>query len=286
MFTEKLECIDYTVSKTPFKIVACSSCGFQFTNPRPSEKEIISYYKSEDYISHSNTSKGLINKIYQLANQFTLNQKYNLISKNREVKRLLDYGCGAADFIGYLSKKGINVVGLEPDEDARILGKSNHDVDIQSIEKLQNFEEERFDTITLWHVMEHIHKLKETLKLLCNCLENNGYVYIAVPNPDSHDAAHYGKYWAAYDVPRHLYHFTKKDVLQLAKENGLTFVESLPMYLDSFYVSMLSEKYKTGKVKLIYAFFVGLKSNLLASKKDNTYSSQIYVFRKPKKQLL
>jgi predicted SAM-dependent methyltransferase len=128
----------------------------------------------------------------------------------------------------------------------------------------------------MWHVLEHVYHLKRDIAELVRILKPDGSLIIAVPNMSSKDAKQYKEFWAAYDVPRHLYHFQKETIVNLMSQFNLSCKEILPMKFDSYYVSMLSEKYKNGK--LVSGVLNGLKSNLDA--KSGGFSSQIYVFRK------
>lgn len=281
--TDFLTCKDYTVSKTDFIIKACSSCGFKFTSPRPSANEIGPYYKSEDYISHSDTKKGMVSRLYHWVRSYTLIKKLQLVM-HHSVKQgtILDYGCGTGAFLGMCSKNKWNVFGIEPDADARKIAKETNNV--QSAPSVGDFSvlypNQKFDAITMWHVLEHIHDLEELFILLSDRLNDKGVLIIAVPNCSSYDAKKYGKHWAAYDVPRHLYHFIPKDIKRLMEDRGYKQIEIRPMVFDSFYVSMLSEKYLTGKINYFKAFVTGLRSNLKANKSGTEFSSQIYVFKK------
>jgi predicted SAM-dependent methyltransferase len=111
-------------------------------------------------------------------------------------------------------------------------------------------------------------------------LKDEGIAFIALPNHKSWDTQYYKKQWAAWDVPRHLYHFSMDTFSNLAKKHGFKIVEILPMKFDAFYVSLLSEKYRTNKMNYIKALFQGMKSNRWAKKNNNNYSSLIYVLRK------
>jgi 2-polyprenyl-3-methyl-5-hydroxy-6-metoxy-1,4-benzoquinol methylase len=273
-----LQCKDYTVTNEVFDIVQCSSCGFKFTNPRPNDEDLGKYYESEEYISHSRTNKGLIYRLYHIARNYTLSNKYNLV-KNTSAKKLLDIGCGTGEFLNFCQSKDMQVVGVEPSDKARDFAISEYNLEIHKEDFLQT-SEDKFDAITMWHVLEHVPNLNKRLEEIHNLLNNNGYLYIAVPNCESCDAQLYRQYWAAYDVPRHLYHFTKKDIYNLADKHSFAVDKILPMKLDSFYVSMLSEKYKNGKINYLSAFIIGLLSNIKAGK-DN-YSSLIYVLKKAK----
>jgi len=271
-----LTCKDYTVSQDNFEIVECTKCQFHYTTPIPIESEIGGYYKSESYISHSSTNKGLINKIYQKVRNFTLKQKVKLITKYAKGKNHLDIGAGTGHFINATSKAGFNSVGLEPDSDARQLATKNFKVNINPLEDLQGLENNSQDIITMWHVLEHVYNLREDLKKITSVLKDDGTMIVAVPNMNSYDAKKHKEFWAAYDLPIHLYHFTPNDIRNLFDHYNMEVKEILPMKFDSYYVSMLSEKYKGGNN--IAAFFTGLKSNMKANRE--TYSSQIYILQK------
>lgn len=279
-FEEYLTVKDYTVSQEQFKIVTCKKCGFIFTNPRPDGEVIGKYYKDESYISHTNTSKGLISKIYQEVRKFTLKGKLNLINTLSPQKgKLLDVGCGTGMFLNVARENGWRVNGIEPDAGARAIAEEINQIKVKE-QILSSFQTETFDIISLWHVLEHIHQLNETIEWLKDRLSKHGSIIIAVPNHESKDAEIYQQQWAAYDVPRHLYHFTQKSIEELFNKHGFQLRETLPMKFDSFYVSMLSTKYQTGKINYAKAFVDGLKSNLNASKQKQNYSSLIYVFKK------
>jgi 2-polyprenyl-3-methyl-5-hydroxy-6-metoxy-1,4-benzoquinol methylase len=279
-FDTYLESEDYTVSRETFKIVSCSSCQFKFTNPIPDLEKLGLYYKSEEYVSHSNSNKGLINSIYQVVRKYTLLKKLKLISKFYRTGNLLDIGCGTGEFLDICKQAKWNVKGIEPDEGARKMATENFSLDVGPEEELKDLTDQSYDAITMWHVLEHVPNLKERMVELKRLLKPNGIIIIAVPNCNSLDAKIYGKYWAAYDVPRHLYHFTPKDMDELVKQFELKVFNILPMIFDSFYVSMLSEKYKNGKVNLIRSMWNGLRSNLNSMKTGKTSSSQIYLIKK------
>lgn len=265
---------DYTVSQEEFNIVKCDQCSFLYTNPRPTSNSIGDYYKSEDYISHTNKSNSPVNLAYKLARTQTLKWKFNLTSKSNP-KTILDYGCGTGHFLNYCKKKGLDVNGFEPDQNARIIAKEHLGKRIfTSPNEISN----SYDVITLWHVLEHIHELDAVISWLKNHLAENGRLVIAVPNPDSFDAQYFKEHWAAYDVPRHLYHFTKSSLTELATKHSFCVESIQPMKLDSFYVSLLSNQYKHSGFKPFDSFIKGFKSNTYA-KKDMNYSSLIYVLK-------
>ena len=280
-FSPYLSCKDYTCSGEQFNLVQCSSCDFVFTNPVPKEEEIGSYYQSEEYISHSNTSKGIINSLYKTVRNITIQQKLKLVGQFNDGKKLLDIGCGTGEFLNSCQKAGYDVKGVEPSEIARKQAQDNYGLQIETEEILNNTLPNSIDLITMWHVLEHVYPLNDRMASIKKLLKPKGVAFIAVPNRNSFDAKHYGEFWAAYDVPRHLYHFTPKNIFDLCKKFELQLIKTLPMKFDAFYVSMLSEKYKNnGKANLLKAFWIGLLSNLKA-KKEESYSSQIYILQNP-----
>jgi 2-polyprenyl-3-methyl-5-hydroxy-6-metoxy-1,4-benzoquinol methylase len=279
-----LECIDYTVSKETFKLVSCNNCGFIFTNPIPDINDLGRYYKSNEYISHSNTSKGLVNSIYQFVRKYTLVKKLQLINnatKKSAAKNLLDVGCGTGEFLNTCKNAGWQVQGIEPDDDARNLAVNNYQLTINQESHLDAIAAESFSCITMWHVLEHVPDLNARIQQLKKILTNDGKIIVAVPNCSSYDAQYYKQFWGAYDVPRHLHHFKPNDIELLFGNNGMKVERVLPMVFDSFYVSLLSEKYKHNSTNLLAGFYRGLVSNMkAASKNNNTYSSQIYIISK------
>ncbi len=274
-----LKCKDYTVSKDIFDIVKCKSCGFAFTNPRPIEEKIGGFYESDEYISHSNTSKGVINSIYQKVRNYTISKKISLLKTLSSEKKLLDIGSGTGEFLNAAKQKGFDVTGAEPSETARSFSNKTYNLNVTNESSLSSYSPDSFDFITMWHVLEHVYHLNDRILEIKRLLSIDGHVIIAVPNLNSYDAKHYEEHWAAYDLPRHLYHFSPETIEMLFEKHGLKLVKKLPMIFDSFYVSMLSEKYKTGKSNLLKALYVGLKSNVKARTNKN-YSSQIYIFKK------
>lgn len=273
---------DYTVSGKVFPIEECNNCTLRFTQDVPDQDEIGPYYKSDDYISHTNTNEGIISKLYQKVRNRTMRQKASLIKKytRQAAGNLLDLGCGTGTFLNTMKTEGWAVAGLEPDMDARKMAKQLYGIDVLPSHELYNLPDAGFDAITMWHVLEHVHELQEYVVQLKRVLRDNGKLFVAVPNYTSRDADIYQQYWAAYDVPRHLYHFSPKAMETLMNRNGFRVEKMLPMWYDSFYVGMLSSKYKYGKTNYIGAGLHGLSSNINALNNTKECSSVIYVIRK------
>jgi 2-polyprenyl-3-methyl-5-hydroxy-6-metoxy-1,4-benzoquinol methylase len=265
-----------------FEVWECSTCTFRFTQNAPREDQIIRYYQSSDYISHSDTKEGFVNKLYHTVRNYTLKTKRNLVNRVTGLKAgsLLDVGAGTGAFAGIMQDGGWKVTGLEPDVTARANALINHNLQLQELTALNRFNNESFDVITMWHVLEHVHDLHGYLKTFRRILKPAGRLIIAVPNYTSYDAAVYKEYWAAYDVPRHLYHFSTNSMEILLGDEGLRLQAVKPMWFDSFYVSMLSEKYKSGRENFFRAIWVGFVSNLKALFNVKNCSSVIYIIGK------
>ena len=275
-----VEAEDHNVSKDRFNIVECNDCSFRFTNPIPSEGTIGDYYKSENYVSHSGTKKGFINRVYHVVRSRAIRQKEKLASKHSTAKNILDIGCGTGDFLAYCKSLNWNALGLEPDESARKIAIESNLIEAKPLNHLYAVEENTFDVISMWHVLEHVYNLNDDIEQYKKILKQDGVLIVAVPNCSSKDAEHYGANWAAYDLPIHLYHFRPNNMKKLFSNHGMEVVEILPMKYDAYYISMISEKYKGGNI--FSGFLNGFKSNLAANAKNNKYSSQIYVIKQQK----
>ncbi len=275
-FNNYMICDDYSVTGESFALVQCTNCSLVFTNPRPGIDNLSRYYQSDEYISHTNKASSFINIVYKIIRRYTLSQKVKLIGRINEKKgTVLDYGCGTGDFVKAARKSGWEAFGYEPDIKARnIASNNNPDAILESVQKAPD----NLDVITTWHVVEHISELKATIKELRKKLKKGGYLIVAVPNLRSFDAKYYKEFWAAYDVPRHLYHFDQNSMEFLAKKLKLSIIDVHPMKFDSFYVSMLSEKYKRNG-SIINAMKIGYLSNKKA-KRSKEYSSLIYILKK------
>ncbi len=270
---------DHSVSGEVFTLKRDSIYDYLITSPQPSLEQLPNYYKSEDYISHTNSKRNIFEAVYHMVRKVSISKKVNLInSQFTEDKKILDIGCGTGDFLHAVKKEDWNVVGIEPNESARQIAISKVGKDIYDTDHLMSLPSDTFDIITLWHVLEHLPKLEEHIQLIKSLLKENGTLIVAVPNYNSFDANHYKQFWAAYDVPRHLWHFSRKAIQTLFGTVQLNVEKELPMKFDSYYVSLLSEKYKSGFMNPFKAFWIGLKSNLKANR-TKEYSSIIYILK-------
>ena len=274
-----LEVKDHSVSGEDFQLLHNDELDMLETFPQPNPENLSEYYNSEDYISHTDTQRNLLEKVYHMVRNISLKRKLKLINSFKtEEKALLDIGCGTGDFLETAKSDNWKVTGIEPNENARQIANSKTNNSVFEIEHLTELKANSFDVITLWHVLEHLPNLKMHTKLFKHLLKPNGTLVIAVPNFKSYDAKYYKNFWAAYDVPRHLWHFSKTSIKQLFKKEGLVLKKTLPMVFDAYYVSLLSEKYKSGFMNPIKAFWVGMRSNQKA-KESKEYSSHIYILK-------
>ncbi len=267
---------DHSVSKENFELLLDEELQLLKTHPQPSLDVLPKYYESDDYISHTDGKRSLFEKVYHVIKSYSLKKKVSLINSfHPEKGRLLDIGAGTGDFLATAKANGWQITGLEPSEKARNSAISKG---VSFENDINNIENQSFDVVTMWHVLEHVPNIEQQIKDLKRLLKPNGTIIIAVPNFKSFDANYYKEFWAAYDVPRHLWHFSKISIEKLFARENLKLVKILPMVFDSFYVSLLSEKYQNGKMNFFKAFYIGLKSNVKA-KQSLEYSSHIYVIK-------
>ncbi len=274
---DKYHIRDHFLSDEMFFLTKCNHCDFLFTNPRPEKSQLGKYYQSEDYFSHSKKKKGLITFLYDSIKKYSLRKKYNLISGYKNRGHILDIGCATGEFLNHFKNHAWETKGIEPAEEPRNFAINNFHLDVKPEELLNELAEDSFDVISMWHVLEHVPDLNERMQQISRLLKKNGLLVIALPNYQSWDGQHYQNYWAGYDVPRHLYHFSEKTITALLDKYNFSMIKKVPMKFDSFYVSLLSEKYKSGKLKYSSAFLNGLKSNMHAKKHGNNFSSLIYL---------
>jgi 2-polyprenyl-3-methyl-5-hydroxy-6-metoxy-1,4-benzoquinol methylase len=267
---------DHSVSKEEFELLLDEDLQLLKTYPQPSPSLLPKYYESEDYISHTDGKRTLFEKTYQYIKNYSLKKKISLIeSFHPEKGHILDIGTGTGDFLVMAKQNGWKTSGIEPSTKAKNIAIAKGVSFQENIEKIKDHQ---FDVITMWHVLEHVPNIKQEIKELKRILKPKGTLIIAVPNYKSFDAKHYKSFWAGYDVPRHLWHFSKNAIEKLFGLENMKLVQTLPLIFDSFYVSLLSEKYKTGSMNYFKAFWIGLRSNIKA-KQSLEYSSHIYIIK-------
>ncbi len=270
---------DYFLTGEEFSLFSCKSCGLVFTNPRPKLENLGLYYQSDKYYSHTSSQGGIIPFIYRKVKEINLKTKFKQVTAGSVINKVLDIGCGTGDFLNVCKKSGIEIFGIEPDSKARYLAKEILKVEILHPDQSEKIPDESFDLITMWHVLEHVPDLKKQISELSRIIKKGGKVVIALPVYESYDAEVYKEKWAAWDVPRHLYHFNKAVINKMMLANDFKPGNVYPMKWDSFYVSMLSEQYLKSAFGIVKAFFVGFLSNIKARNSGN-YSSLVYTFIK------
>lgn len=263
---------DYFLSQEEFFLKRNPEFGFLETHPRP--ENLNPYYDSEDYISHSDAKEKMIDKAYQWIKKLNIRQKFQRLKRPESGMKLLDYGCGTGDFLLYAKKKNWEISGVEPNPVAKNIAIQKLGKEVLHYSELKDIPT-TFDTITLWHVLEHIPNLYEFIEELKTHLNPDGEIFIAVPNYQSFDAKFYKEYWAAYDVPRHLWHFSPESMQLLFARFGMKIENTYPLWFDSFYISLLSEKYKRKKWGFLRAILIALISNLNGLFTGN-FSSLVY----------
>jgi len=274
--------IDHSVSKESFVIMQCQNCSFQFTNPRPRVDSIGRFYESDEYISHTNKANSPINLIYKLVRKYSTQNKVQLLNTiiPKAKGKVLDYGAGTGYFLQAMNKAGWKTYGVEPNQAARQLAEQTTNIQIAPDLSALDTHNKKLDVITLWHVLEHVHDLNKVFIALKGLLKEKGRMIIAVPNIASLDNTIYQEEWAAYDIPRHLYHFNQESMRTFILKHGMRIKKTYPMRFDSYYISLLSQKYKTGKSNYIKSFINGYKSNSYAKNNHNNFSSLIYEIKK------
>lgn len=277
-----ITCTDHYASGEVFRLFRCEDCGFLFTQDAPVEAEIGRYYETPDYISHSDTHRGLMNRVYHVVRRYMLSRKAALVKRTAGMSRgsLLDIGTGTGYFANEMQTRGWEVKAIEKNAGARAFAHEHFQLEVDAEEALNEYADASFDVITLWHVMEHLEHLNETWERLAALLKADGVLIVAVPNAVSYDAAKYREWWAAYDVPRHLWHFSPSTMQQFGAKHGFKLAEQHPMPFDAFYVSMLTERYKGSRLPFLRGLWTGEKAWFSSLAKKGRSSSMIYVFRK------
>ena len=270
---------DYFLTQEDFEIYRCPHCGLLFTWPRPNDSELGRYYKSDDYLSHNESKKGIIPFIYNRVKRVNIKNKFNIATTAAKGKRMLDFGCGVGDFIFYAKQNGYEVAATDVSDNARNAAAKKLGATLPSPHQVFEMPDNSFDIITMWHVLEHIGDLKTQIFHLDRLLAQDGRLVIALPDYLSYDAQHYQEMWAAYDVPRHLNHFDKNSLQNLFSTTQLKLVDTKPLKWDSYYISMMSEKYRGASLSFVRGLVQGFKSNR-AARKSGEYSSMVYIFER------
>jgi 2-polyprenyl-3-methyl-5-hydroxy-6-metoxy-1,4-benzoquinol methylase len=278
-FSEFLKLKDYFLTGEEFRILKCENCEFLFTNPQPEIENLQLYYQSDNYISHSGSKKGILNRYYHTGRNYAVKLKHNLVTKYASGSKVIDIGCGTGELLMQFKRNNWETYGIEPNGKARVIAREKNNIQVGEEEDLETLKSGTFDVVMMWHVLEHVADLNKKIRQVKKIMKKEGTFFVALPNCKSRDASIYGKYWAAYDVPRHLYHFTQNTTRTLFNNFQMDIEKIIPMKLDAYYISLLSEKYRNGKINWTRALINGFRSNRYARKNNTEYSSLIYVVK-------
>ena len=276
-FSLYLNTKDFFFTQEEFSLTKCKNCNLVFTNPIP--ENLSKYYETPDYLSHNTGDNGMLGRIYSILRNLNIKRKYNLVNKYNKQGNILDIGCGTGELLRFFKNNDWNTIGIEPNNSARKFTQSKHNITVFEENKLLTLPLGSFDVISMWHVLEHVPDLHNRLSQVSKLLKKDGTIFIALPNLLSPDSVKYKEYWSALDVPRHLYHFTQETFTKLILQHNMKLIHAEPMKFDSYYVSMLSEKYLKNKCHIPKAIKNGFLSNIKAKNKNN-YSSMIFVVKK------
>lgn len=275
---------DLFLTNEAFEIHECLKCGLLFTEPRPKPEEIGKYYQSEEYYSHQENKKGFVPRIYEAVKSVNLKKKYKMATKGLKPGKMLEIGCGAGDFLHTMEKHGWTCTGIEPSESAKEIATKKVKATLLNPQEIGQLENESFDLITMWHVLEHVDNLKEEIQQLQRLLKKGGRLILALPNFKSADAQYYKEYWAAYDVPRHLNHFCRESINNIFKTTDFKRIKTDKLVWDAYYISFMSEKYMNHSLPLLKGAWKGLRSNCKA-RKNGEWSSLVYILERPKQKI-
>ena len=278
----QFNCTDHFVSNKEFLVFKCERCGFSFTQDYPEESEIARFYESDNYISHNDTSEGFSNKLYRFSRSIMLRRKKKLIQNITGLKKgnILDIGSGTGHFVNAMKNAGWRAKGIEINENARNFAITHFDVNITTPDKIPAIEADAFDCVTLWHVLEHFHDPYKYISEIYRLVKPGAICVIALPNCSSYDAEHYKRFWAAWDVPRHLWHFNPTTFRNFSEQSGFKLESLRTLPLDVFYISRLSEKYKGSSLSFLKGMSKALVFSFLSVFKKKKSSSVIYILRK------
>lgn len=273
---------DNFLSNEEFDVFRCIDCGFIFTQDHPDEENISDYYKSEDYLSHNDNVKSLSAFLYRIARELMLKRKLRIIRKTSGLSTgvLLDIGSGSGHFAAFLKKHGWRVSGIEINKTVRERSSTEYDFPVFAPDQLSSLQSESFDCVTLWHSLEHFQDPFKYTNEIKRLLKPGGICILALPNSSSCDAEYYREFWGAWDVPRHLWHFRPETVRLFSEKSAFAVSGILRLPFDVYYVSTLSEKYRSAGLPMVSGLIKALWFSLLSVFRINNSSSLIYILNK------
>lgn len=276
------QCKDFTISNESFYLLKCPSCNIVYTLDPPSESDTKRYDKLDLKLRLGDSPRGLTGRLYYHIRNLMLIRKAHIVEKQayRTSGSLLNYGAKTGYFSSRMERRGWEVTSVEKYLEERLFSLEMFHHRMIDLSEMESLHSETFDVITLWHVFEHSYHPGELLDRFHELLRPGGILIMSCPNINSIDAKYYGPYWAAYDVPRHLWHFEPGSICNLALKHGFTLMHRERLPFDSFYISILSEQHLGHKQAFIRGMMKGFHSWLLSSSRRDLSSSLVYVFRK------
>jgi len=231
---------DLLISKSDLehRIVECTDCGWIYLTPRPKPDFIQHFYPSDEYYPVSASgrraekSKRIITRLGSLLKKAAL----QIVSMPYRARfgsptttfepfgqgRLLDVGCGGGEYLLSMKALGWEVYGCDLSQQKitytrEVLGLEN--TICATLSELE-FPDGYFDTITAWHVIEHLYDPAGELRDVHRLLRTGGRLVLGTPNPSSFEARFFGRWWIGYEIPRHLILFTPDTLSRALKESG------------------------------------------------------------------
>lgn len=280
-------CSDHASSRLQYLLLRCPACGVVFTDNHPEEDEMEQFETLDSQIRRADSPEGITERLYRHVRRRMLRRKAGLVVRQsyRDSGTLLNYGAKRGFFSDHMERKGWKVTSVDRHHENRQFSLEHFHHRMSGMQEMSDFTPETFDVITLWHVFEHENEPERLLDTFHRILRPGGILVMSCPNICSTDAMHYGPYWAAYDVPRHLWHFNPVSLNRLVHRHGFTLMHHEKMPYDCFYISIMSEQYMMHRLAFLRGMAYGLHSWLVSLTRRGRSSSIVYVFRKTNGQI-
>jgi SAM-dependent methyltransferase len=218
-------------------------CGLRYVNPRPDARTIERFYPDE-YMPHNPDAfpapGGGVKAALRAASKLPYRLRFGDVSAVTPPPvpgaKLLDLGCGAGGYLAQAARAGWDVHGIEPDPAAAAIareavGEASR-ITISTAEEM-GLEPEQYHCVTMWQVLEHVHRPMRVLRSAYAALRPGGVLRIGVPHVGSAEARVFGRRWGALDLPRHLYHFTPETLSRYLRRAGFVGIRIVPEWFPS-----------------------------------------------------
>lgn len=205
-----------------FKVEECTHCDIIAIHPQLSSEEIEKYYP-QDYVSFPPAIEDERSWFKRIDREIGVEKRCKAVIKQsgRTSGKILDIGCATGVFLNSMQKHGWECYGVEPSDFASDYAINRLGLNIFHGYLTDGiFEENFFDVITLWDVIEHLSEPVETLQIISKILKPGGLLVVTTPNANSWERKIFGEYWAGWDVPRHYHIFTPNTLQSLLSPMG------------------------------------------------------------------